>query len=115
VTEVNLVASYRATAAAWDLVQNDAQRANRLFKKLHALYKQLRESEGGRNAISDLMDDPGVTTGVRLVAASHSLEWNPGQAEAVLQKIERDGPGIYRTTARYTLKSFRDGTLRMDW
>lgn len=110
-----LVAAYRATAAAWDRVQDDAKKANPLFKELHALYKLLRSDEVGRTALTDLMHDRTVGTGVRLLAASHSLAWDPVNGVGVLEAIERDGPGLYRTTARYTLKSFREGTLDMDW
>lgn len=111
----DLIRSYRSTAIAWDVMQNDATKANPLFKQLHAIFKQLRLNEVGREGITDLMDDPTVGTGVQLVAASHSLGWAPERAVAVLETIEREGTGLYRTTARYTLKSFREGQLNMEW
>ena len=110
-----LIASYRATAIAWDVMQSDSAKANPLFKQLHVIFKQLRQDPIGRDAISKLMDDATLGVGVRLVAASHSLGWVPERATAVLERIERDGPGLYRTTAKYTLKSFREGTLNQDW
>jgi hypothetical protein len=111
----DLIAAYRSTAIAWDGVQGDAKRANPLFKRLHAIYKQLRDQPLGRQAISELMDDDSVSTGVRLTAASHSLGWEPERAVRVLEAIESEGPGLYRVTAKYTLKSFREGSLNMDW
>lgn len=109
------IEEYRSTAIAWDALQNDANRANPLFKRLHVIFKQLRGDQAGRDGIAALMDDTTVSVGVRLVVASHSLGWEPQRATAVLEAIERDGPGLYRTTAKYTLKAFRDGTLNMDW
>ena len=109
------MAAYRSTAIAWDLRRGDAKRANPLFVKLHTIYKQLRDDPIGRDYVSELMDDSQVTTGVRLAAASHSLGWNPEHAVRVLETIEREGPGLYRTSAKYTLIEFRAGRLNMDW
>jgi hypothetical protein len=108
-----LVVAYRSTALAWDVMRNDSTKANLLFVQLHSIYKRLRDTQAGRDAISALMDDDNA--GVRISAASHSLAWAPKKATAVLEGIEREGPGLYRTTARYTLKSFREGKLNLDW
>ena len=108
-----LVVAYRSTALAWDLMRNNSAKANPLFVQLHSIYKRLRDTQAGRDAISALMDDDNV--GVRISAASHSLAWAPKKATAVLEGIEREGPGLYRTTAKYTLKSFREGKLNFDW
>ncbi|MGH7685484.1 MAG: DUF2019 domain-containing protein [Candidatus Dormibacteria bacterium] len=108
-----LLATYHSTAVAWAVMQNDAKKANPLFDQLHAIFKRLRGDQAGRSGIAAFMDDPDV--GVRIAAASHSLAWAPERATAVLEAIERDGPGLYRTTAKYTLKSFREGRLKMDW
>jgi hypothetical protein len=110
-----LIAEYRSTAIAWDVMQNDSRKANPLFKRLQVIFKKLRTEPAGREAISALMEDATVSVGVRLVAASHTLGWESERATAVLEGIERDGPGLNRTTARYTLKSFREGTLNQDW
>jgi hypothetical protein len=112
---LELISTNRSTAIAWDVMQSDAKRANPLFKQLHAIFKQLRVEQAGREGITAVMDDASVGVGVRLVAASHSLGWVPERAIAVLEQIKRDGPGLYRTTAKYTLKSFREGTLKEDW
>jgi hypothetical protein len=88
------------------------KRANPLFDRLHAIFKQLRTEQAGRDGIAALMDDP--TLGVRLMAAAHSLAWAPEKAARVLEAIEA-GPGLHAVTAKYTLKSFREGSLNMDW
>lgn len=111
----DLIAEYRSTAIAWDIMQSDAKKANPLFKRLHTIFKELRLEPAGREGITAVMDDATVNVGARLVAASHSLGWAPKRAIAILKGIERDGPGLYRTTARYTLKAFREGTLDQDW
>lgn len=109
----DLLASYRTTAIAWDVMRSDAKKANPLFDQLHALYKDLRTTQAGRDGITALMSDDNV--GVRVAAASHSLAWAPERATAVLEVIEREGPGLYPVTAKYTLKSFREGKLNIDW
>lgn len=108
----DLIDQYRSTAIAWELMQGDAKKANPLFDRLHVIFKQLRAEPSGRDGIAALMDDP--TTGVRLIAASHSLAWAPDKAVKVLEAIESD-PGLHAVTAKYTLKAFREGTLNMDW
>ena len=94
-------------------MQNDSTRANPLFVQLCGIYKRLRDTQAGRDAIAALLDDDNV--GVRINAAVHSLAWTPGKATMVLEQIERDGPGLYRTNARYTLKSFREAKLNLNW
>jgi hypothetical protein len=105
---------YRETAKAWGaMMGGDPKRANALFDHLHGIYKELRASPEGRAAISALMTSDDV--GVRISAASCSLGWDPKHAVPILEQIERDGPGLYRTSAKYTLKAFREGTLNLDW
>lgn len=94
-------------------MQNDATNANPLFDQLHATYKRLRDTPAGREAIATLMDDEIVA--VRMSAAAHSLSWHSARAIKVLEQIERDGHGLYGITAKYTLKSFREGKLNLDW
>ncbi len=108
-----LLDAYRATAVARDVMRTDAKKANVLFDQLHNIYKQLRTSQAGRDGISALMADENI--GVRVSAASHSLAWAPDAATKVLEVIEREGPGLYKTSAKYTLKSFREGKLNLDW
>jgi hypothetical protein len=109
---VRLLDDYRQTALKWDEAQADHRTANPLFKHLHAVYKQLRDEPDGRVGIRKLMADP--STGVRLMAATHSLAWFPAIAEQVLEAIQT-GPGLYAVDAEYTLRAHRDGTLNLDW
>jgi Domain of unknown function (DUF2019) len=76
-------------------------------------YKRLRESDAGRRAISGLIYDP--VTAVRLSAASHSLAWQPVAAQAVLEEIENQPTGLYAVSAKWTLRSYRQGKLNLDW
>ena len=52
--------------------------------------------------------------GVRLAAASDSLGWAPDKAVRVLEAIQTE-PRLHAVSAKYTLKSFREGRLNMDW
>ena len=107
-----LRAKYRALVVEWDEARDTPKEANRLFDALHALYKQLRETEEGRQAITGLLDDP--ITAVQLSAASHSLGLQPERAVAALEELER-GDSLHAVTAKWTLRSYRNGKLDMDW
>jgi hypothetical protein len=110
--EVNLRAPYRELAVDWDAARDNSKEANRIFKAHHALYKQIRDTTAGRQAITDLLDDP--VTAVRLLAATHSLRWEPERAQVALQEIEREG-NPYAVDAKWTLHSYRSGKLDLDW
>jgi predicted aminopeptidase len=103
---------YRELAVEWDEARDNPPEANRLFDALHALYKKLRDSAAGRQAIASLLDDP--ITAVRLAAATHSLAWQPAKAEQVLREIEQEG-SLHAVTAKWTLRSYRSGKLNLDW
>jgi Domain of unknown function (DUF2019) len=103
---------YRDLVLAWDQARNDPRIANRLFKKHHRLYKALRESSEGREAITGLLDDPSPP--VRLMAATHSLAWAGDTAVHVLESLEHE-MSVYGMDAKYTLREFRKGTLNLDW
>lgn len=107
-----MVADYRSTILAWGEAQSDAKKANPIFRRLHKIFKQLREDEIGQAGIAALMDDPDRC--VRLMAASHSLGWAPGKAAEVLASLA-DTPGPYALDAQYTLMAFKAGTLNQDW
>lgn len=111
----DLAKEYRSNAIAWDSLRNEPRKANRLFDRLHAIYKELRNHEAGRRAISEVRDDESLGAEVRLLAAADSLGWEADRSIAVLETIERDGPGLSRVTAKYTLKAYREGTLDLDW
>jgi hypothetical protein len=110
--ESELLDGYLETAERWDVLQSDADAANKVFEQNHAIYKRLRLSEEGRAGIAQLMTHP--ATGVRLLAATHSLGWAPDDAENVLEAIETSG-GLHAVTAKYTLQSYRSGRLDLDW
>lgn len=105
-------AEYRRLAVEWDEAREAPDQANRLFDQLHAHYKAIRDSNDGRTAILSLLDDP--VTGVRLAAATHCLSIEGDQAVAALEAIEA-GNGLHAVTAKWTLRSFRAGTLDLDW
>lgn len=111
-TVTELRARYRALVVDWDEARDTPKEANRLFDALHALYKELRESEEGRLAITGLLEDP--ITAVQLSAASHSLALQPERAVAVLEELEQGG-SLHAVTAKWTLRSHRNGKLDLDW
>lgn len=110
--EVDLRAQYRDLAVDWDAARDNSDEANRIFKAHHALYKRLRDTPTGRRAIASLLDDP--VTPVRLLAATHSLQWEPDRAQLVLREIEQEG-NPYAVDAKWTLRSYRSGKLNLDW
>src|SRR5258708_7359292 len=103
---------YREMAVAWDEARDDPREANRIFDQLHVLYKSMRASAEGRSAIGSLVDDP--ITAIRLAAATHSLAWQPARAEQVLEEIEQEG-NLHAVTAKWTLRSYRNGKLNLNW
>ena len=107
-----LVDRYRLLAEEWDEMQSEAKRANVLFDQHHEVAKRVRGVESGRRGIQALLTHP--QAGVRLLAATDSLAWDPAAAVPVLEEIEA-GPGLHAVTAKYTLKSYRDGKLNLDW
>ena len=107
-----LRAEYRALAVEWGKARDSPERANRLFKAHHALYRRIRGSAAGREAIIGLLDDP--VTAVRVLAAMHSLAWECGRAVRALEEIGQ-GDGLYAVDAKWTLRSYRNGRLNLDW
>jgi hypothetical protein len=103
---------YRRQLVEWAESQGDPKRANRLFREHHEYYKSIRGSEEGRAAISGLLTDP--VEAVCLVAATHSLAWDEPKAIAVLDDLQTH-PNLFSVDAKYTLKSYRDGRLNLDW
>ena len=103
---------YRSLAVEWSEAQGSPEQANRIFKAHHALYKRIRDSTDGREAITGLLDDP--VTAVRMLAATHSLAWEPDRAAQALQEIEQES-SLYAVDAKWALRSFRNGQLNLDW
>ena len=109
---VDPASEYRRLAVAWDEARDVPADANRLFDQLHGFYKSIRDADAGRAAIQSLLDDP--VTAVRLSAATHALPFAPVQATEVLEAIERED-SLHSVTAKWTLRSFRAGSLDVDW
>jgi hypothetical protein len=107
----DLVAEYEAKALLWSELQGHAKAANVVFDRLQVLQKLLRPSMEGRAGITDLVSSG--DTGVRLMAATHVLAFDPDAGVAALEAIEA-GPGLHAVSAKYTLRSFRAGTLDLD-
>ncbi len=98
----------------WGDLQGDASVANAVFGENHSIYKVLRGNEEGHLGISRLMSHESES--VRLAAATHSLAWDPERATAVLEAMQRTpGTSLYAVDAKWTLRSFRNGTLNLDW
>jgi ABC-type branched-subunit amino acid transport system substrate-binding protein len=107
-----LLARYQRALEDWDESQDRPTEANALFDAAHALAKQLRQTKEGRAGIQALLDHP--RAGVQLLAASDTLAWAPDRAITILESLET-GPGLYAVSAKYTLRSYRSGTLNLDW
>lgn len=106
-----LVQDYR-TASLQTGLWNDAENANQAHDRLHKLYKILRTTPEGQEAISRLMADSDPY--VRLWAASHSLFWKPDDARKVLEQIAACG-GLLGFDAEMVLKEFDAGRLTFDY
>lgn len=108
---------YRDTLVRWGAAfgDEDIRRANELFTENHRCFKELRQSAAGRDAILGLVEDENPY--VRVVAATHTLLWDPAIAERVLEAIEKDlsNPPSVRVDAKYTLREWRSGSLSLDW
>jgi alpha-ketoglutarate-dependent taurine dioxygenase len=113
-TVASLSTEYRTLVTAWDAARGNPQEANQVFAALHICYKRLRDSHAGREAITGLLNDPVIA--VRLSAAAHCLSWEPDLAQKVLEDIEREPTaGLYAVDAKWTLRSYRQGKLNLDW
>ena len=111
-SETQIRDHYRELAVDWSQAQGDPKAANKLFRAHHAYYKSIRDLPEGRSAISGLVHD--IDSAVRLLAATHSLAWDRDGAIAALTELERGG-SLYAIDAEYTLKSYREGKLNLDW
>jgi hypothetical protein len=108
-----LRAEYRRLAVEWDEARDDPAQANRLFDRLHALSKDIKGSSDGQAAILGLIEDP--VTAVRLAAATYALAFSERRAVEALEEIEREGGSLHSVSAKWTLRSYRAGTLNLDW
>jgi hypothetical protein len=113
-TVVELVEQYREAAAesSSSMRTIDPQKANRAHDRLHQIYKILRQSPEGRQAIAALLDDPNPE--VRCWAAAHSLEWSPLRARRVLEELSKRDD-LLGFEALMTLQEFDAGRLSFDY
>jgi hypothetical protein len=109
---LGLQRQFREIAIAWSLVRNDANLANPLFDRQHQIAKQLRSSSEGREAVEALLDDDDVE--VRAIAATASLAWESQLGLDVLSSIAKR-TDLIGFESEVTLKSFRAGTLNLNW
>lgn len=103
-----LLAAYTSTAERWHELRFDARAANPVFDDNARLAALLRESDGGRAGIARLMDQE--ASGVRVLAAAHSLPHLPDEAVAVLETLAA-GTGLHAIAAEHALTEFRAGTF----
>lgn len=106
-----LVEEYRILAIATETTQ-EPKPQRRWFKRLHVVYKVLREDPEGRAAIRLLVSDGDPH--VRLCAASHCLAWWPEEARKELEKLSEQAT-LGGLAAEYTLKEFDKGSLTFDF
>ena len=105
-----LLAAYAATAQRWHDLRADAGAANPVFDENEHLARELRGSPQGRAGIAALIDHP--ASGVRVLAAAHSLDHCAPAAVAALEQLAR-GDGLHAIAAEHALEQFRAGTLEL--
>ena len=105
-----LLAAYAATAERWHELRADARAANPVFDENERLATVLRASPEGRDAIASLMSHD--ASGVRVLAASHSLDFRSAEATVVLEELA-GGSGLHAIAAQYALGEFRAGRLEL--
>lgn len=105
-----LLAAYAATAERWHELRADARAANAVFDENERLARELRGRDEGRAGIAALIDHP--ASGVRVLAAAHSLDFCAPHAVAVLEDLAR-GDGLHAIAAEHALAEFRAGTLEL--
>jgi hypothetical protein len=105
-----LLGAYASTAARWHELRSDARAANPVFDDNARLAALLRDSDIGRAGIARLMDHE--LSGVRVLAAAHSLPDFPGEAIAVLEALAA-GTDLHAIAAEHALTEYRAGTFEL--
>lgn len=103
-----LLAAYASTAERWHELRTDARAANPVFDDNARLAALLRETDAGRAGIARLMAHE--ASGVRVLAAAHSLPHLPGEAVPVLEALAT-GSDLHAIAAEHALTEFRAGTF----
>ncbi len=105
-----LLAAYRKTAECWHELRTDARAANPVFDDNARVAALLRDSDIGRAGIARLMAHE--ASGVRVLAAAHSLPDLPGEAVAVLEALAA-GSDLHAIAAEHALTEYRAGTFEL--
>ena len=116
-----LLTEHRETIVRWgDEMERIGERgaprrANKLFVRMHAQFKVLRESHEGRVGITTMIRDSNYY--VASHCAAHSLLWEPGRAIEALEALQgsTEAPPTVRISAGVTLQEWRAGNLNLDW
>ncbi len=90
------------------LSAGDNRSANRAYDRLASAYRELRNRSVTHLLLPLLSCED---KSVRLWVAAHALEFAPELGEPVLLELAAR-PGLLRTRAEYTLKAWREGTLK---
>ena len=107
-----LLQQFEEKAELWgDFIGLSARKANRLFMQLDLMEKELRLSPEGRSGLEGLLSYE--SQGVRLLASSACLYWNPEIGVAAPEQLATE-PGLHTLSAEYTLKAFYEGTLNFE-
>lgn len=105
-----LVEEYEQAAIAYEqaILDANSRAANRASNRIIGAYRELR-SRGEASHLLPLLTSKDES--VSSCAAAHALEFAPEQGEPVLQRLASRS-GLNRTRAEYTLKAWREGTLK---
>ena len=101
-----LLTAYAATAERWHELRTDARAANPVFDENARVAALLRQSATGRTGIARLMQHP--ASGVRVLAAAHSLPEFADEAIVVLEALQTQ-TGLHAIAAEHALTEFRAG------
>jgi hypothetical protein len=105
-----LVQEYEQAVVAYEqaLDAADHRAANGAAHRIAGAYRELRSRAAATHLLPLLRSENEC---VRSFVASHALEFAPEQGEPVLLWLAAR-PGRHRTAAEYTLKAWREGTLK---
>lgn len=105
-----LIREYELSASAHGqaLAAGDHRSANRAHDRIASTYRELRRRAAASHLLPLLRSED---ENVRAWVGAHALEFAPEQGEPVLQGLMAR-PGLLRLQAEYTLKAWREGTLK---
>jgi hypothetical protein len=105
-----LVQEYEQAAVAYGqaLAAADHRAANRAHDRIAGAYRELRSRAAASHLLPRFRSED---ENVRSCVAAHALEFAPEQGEPILLEFTAH-PGLIRTRAEYTLKAWREGTLK---